>query len=311
VDKVFCLRVRGLYFLPSCFSSSLRILKGMLNPARTLNCRGILVSLDQPLIMGILNATPDSFFDGGQYQILDKALNRVEEMLQQGATFIDIGGMSSRPGAEIIPVEEELKRVIPLIEAVQMRFPEALISVDTVRSQVAQAAVAAGASIVNDISSGQIDPKMYETVATLQVPYVMMHMQGTPKTMQAQPTYEQVVVDVLDFFVQEVGALRELGVHDIILDPGFGFGKSVSHNYELLANLSAFQVLDLPLLIGVSRKSMICKPLGINPPKALNGTSVLHLAALQQGASILRVHDVREASEVITLWELLESAPKM
>lgn len=278
----------------------------MIHPKRTLNCRGRLVSLEKPLVMGILNVTPDSFFDGGKHAGLDGQLRQTEKMLNEGATFIDVGGMSSRPGAEIISPEEEMRRVTPVIEAVAERFPGALISIDTIRAAVARAAVEAGASMVNDISAGAFDEALYPAVAKMGVPYVLMHMQGSPATMQHRPDYEDVVQEVLDFFIREVGKLRSLGVKDILLDPGFGFGKTVEHNYQLLKKMHVFQMLDCPVLAGISRKSMICKVLKINPVDALNGTAALHMVALQQGAKILRAHDVKEAGEVIKLWEQME-----
>lgn len=279
----------------------------MLFEKQTLNCRGRLLSLEKPLVMGILNVTPDSFFDGGQFTSLDAILLQTEKMLREGASIIDVGGMSSRPGAQLVDETEELKRVLPVVELIAKEFPETVISIDTVRSEVARLGVEAGARIVNDISAGRFDAKMYETVASLQVPYVLMHMQGEPQTMQSQPRYENVVREVLDFFIREISRLRQAGVTDIILDPGFGFGKTVEHNYQLLKNLHLFRITELPVLAGISRKSMICKVLGVTPDKALNGTTALHLVALQQGAKILRVHDVKEAVEVIRLWEQLEN----
>jgi len=278
----------------------------MLHPKTTLNCRGQLLSLENPVVMGILNVTPDSFYDGGKFTGEAAILQQVEKMLSEGASIIDIGGMSSRPGAETISESEELSRVLPPIESIVQRFPEAILSLDTWRSEVARQGVAAGVQIINDISAGQFDETFYQTVADLQVPYVLMHMQGTPKTMQQNPDYEDVVREVLDFMIGEVGKLRALGVKDIVVDPGFGFGKTVEHNYQLLKNMHVFQILDLPVLAGVSRKSMICKVLKVNPSAALNGTTALHMIALQQGAKILRTHDVREAVEAIQLWRQLE-----
>jgi dihydropteroate synthase len=256
--------------------------------------------------MGILNVTPDSFFDGGRYTRQDALLRQAEQMLKEGASILDIGGMSSRPGAEIISVEEELQRVLPSIEALHQAFPEAILSIDTIRGRVAEEAVGAGAAIVNDISAGAFDESMYPTVARLQVPYILMHMKGSPKTMQDNPDYEDVVQTVLDFFIAEVGKLRALDVHDIVLDPGFGFGKTVEHNYQLLKQMHLFKILDLPLLAGLSRKSMINKVLKTKPEQALNGTTALNMVALQQGAKILRVHDVRPAMEAVKLWQQLE-----
>ncbi len=274
----------------------------------TLNCHGQLLDLSKPVVMGILNVTPDSFFDGGRHATGNDALQQVEKMLRHGAAMIDVGGASSRPGAEEVSLEEELSRVLPVIHSIATAFPETILSVDTWRSKVAREAVAAGASIVNDISAGRFDTDLYSSVAEMGVPYVLMHMQGVPKDMQQRPHYEDVVTEVLDFFLVEIGRLRRLGVRDIVLDPGFGFGKTVEHNYRLLNNLDTFSaVTGLPVLAGISRKSMICKVLKVNPEHALNGTTALHMVALQQGARILRAHDVREAMEVIRLWETLEA----
>lgn len=256
--------------------------------------------------MGILNITPDSFYDGGRLNDLDAVLRQAENMLAAGAVLLDIGGASSRPGADEVPEREELKRILPVVEAIGKRFPEAFISVDTWRAGVAVAALEAGAALVNDISAGKMDPALHRAIAQAGCPYVLMHMQGTPETMQTAPEYEDVVQEVLDFFIEETGKLRLLGITDIVLDPGFGFGKSVRHNYQLLQNLDVFSsTLDLPVLAGLSRKSMICKVLHVNPDKALNGTTALHMVALQRGTNILRVHDVREAVEVIQLWNQL------
>ena len=278
----------------------------MINPQQTLNLGGHLLTLDQPRVMGILNVTPDSFFDGGRYDSRSAALQRTEIMLQEGADLIDVGGMSSRPGAEMISSAEECRRVIPIISAIRDRFPDTLISIDTVYGATAREAVAAGAGMVNDISAGRFDPSIYEAVAALGVPYVLMHMQGRPETMQQQPHYDHVVQEVLDFFIAETHSLHQLGVRDVVLDPGFGFGKSLVHNYQLLKNLHVFRMLDKPVLAGLSRKSMINKVLKTQPETALNGTTALHMVALQQGARLLRVHDVCEAVQVIRLWQQLE-----
>ncbi len=272
----------------------------------TINCKGKLLSLEQPIVMGILNVTPDSFYDGGKHKSFGLQLAQVEKMLGEGAAVIDIGGMSSRPGAEVIDETTELKRVIPIIGEVAKGFPSAIISIDTVHSRVAEAAIGAGAHIVNDISAGSIDPKMYETVTALGVPYVLMHAKGRPRDMQQQPVYENVSLEILDFFIKEIGKLRQLGVKDIIVDPGFGFGKTVAHNYQLLKNTHVFRMLETPILVGISRKSMIYKILKIKPSEALNGTTALHITALQQGAKILRAHDVKEATECIRLFRKLE-----
>ena len=274
-------------------------------PPYTLNCCGRLLTLEKPLVMGILNLTPDSFYPGSRLSGVDAILERAEGMLEAGATFLDVGGMSTRPGAELLSAEEELNRVLPAVEALHARFPEALISIDTVWAGVAKNAVEAGACMVNDISAGRLDPALYETVASLRVPYVLMHMQGTPRTMQQAPQYDDVVTAVLDFLIAELGKLRALGIHDVILDPGFGFGKTVAHNYALLKNLAAFQILEAPILAGLSRKSMITRVLDVPPDQALNGTTALHVIALQQGAHILRVHDVKEAVEVVKIFSQL------
>ena len=259
--------------------------------------------------MGILNVTPDSFFDGGRFDDPAHALRQAEKMLREGAAILDVGGASSRPGAAEVSAEEEARRVVPLVAALSAEFPEAILSVDTWRAPIARAAVEAGAGIVNDISAGRLDENLLPAVAELAVPYILMHMQGTPTTMQQAPSYQDVVTEVLDFFLEKIGRLRALGVRDIVLDPGFGFGKTVEHNYQLLNNLSTFSaVTGLPVLAGLSRKSMICKVLKVNPEHALNGTTALHMVALQQGVRILRAHDVREAQEVIRLWEMVESA---
>ena len=277
----------------------------------TLRCHDRLLELDTPVVMGILNATPDSFYDGGLYQSEEAVVQRAGEMLRQGATILDIGGASTRPGAKEVPEQEEMKRVVPLITAILKQYPQALLSVDTWRTRVAKAAVDAGASLVNDISAGRLDSDMYKTVAGLDVPYVLMHMQGTPGTMQKHPEYDDVVTEVLDFFIQETTKLHALGIKDIVLDPGFGFGKTVAHNYLLLNNMHVFsQVLGMPVLAGISRKSMICRVLNVAPSDALNGTTALNMLALQQGAKILRVHDVREAIETIRLWQMSEKVKR-
>jgi dihydropteroate synthase len=278
-----------------------------------MNLRGRLLDLQQPVVMGILNVTPDSFFDGGRYLPIDALLRQAGKMLDEGAQLLDIGGASSRPGAELVPEDLEKQRVVPGIEAILKRFPETLISIDTWRAGVAQAAVEAGAGMLNDISAGRMDPALYETLAQLNtryggIPYILTHMRGIPQTMQQNPHYEDVVTEVLDFFIAEIAKLRALNIADIVLDPGFGFGKTLEHNYALLKNLQAFNaVTGLPVLAGISRKSMICKVLKVKPEHALNGTTALHMVALQQGARILRAHDVKEAVETIRLWTFMET----
>ena len=273
-----------------------------------ISCKGKLIDLTIPKIMGILNLTPDSFYDGGLYNNTDRALAQTEKMLLEGATFIDVGGASSKPGAVEISADEELARVLPVIEELHKTFPETLISIDTYRSDVAKQAVAAGAAMVNDISGGNLDAKMLKTVGALGVPYVAMHMQGTPQNMQDKPSYDTILTDIRLFFAAKIDAAHKAGIHDIIIDPGFGFGKTLEHNYTLLKNISSIQMDGIPMLIGVSRKSMIHKLLQIEVGDALNGTSVLNTVALQQGVQILRVHDVKEAHQAVQLIEKLKYA---
>lgn len=279
----------------------------MIYAKKTLNLAGQLLDLDKPVVMGILNLTPDSFFDGGRHTGIDAALGQAEKMMLEGARLIDVGGQSSRPGAAMVGEKEELQRTLPVVAALHAQFPQALISIDTFRASVARACVEAGACMVNDISAGRFDPALLPTVAELGVPYVLMHMQGEPADMQRAPHYEDVVLEVLDFFIQEMGRLRALGIHDIVIDPGFGFGKSLDHNFQLLKHLHVLKITEQPILAGLSRKSMICRALGVKPAEALNGTTALHLVALQEGARILRAHDVKEAMEVIKLWQMIES----
>ncbi|HYD91303.1 MAG TPA: dihydropteroate synthase [Flavobacterium sp.] len=255
-----------------------------------------MVELDSPAIMGILNRTPDSFYSGSRFD--EKAVvTGAGKMLDEGAAFIDIGGASTRPGAETVSVEEELKRVLPSIKSIIKEFPLALISIDTLRPEVARAAVNEGAAMVNDISGGGLEVDLLETVASLKVPYVLMHIKGTPKTMQANPHYEDVVDEVINYFIEKIKRIKDLNITDVILDPGFGFGKTVAHNYTLLKSLDSLKIFGYPILAGVSRKSMICKVLDVTPEEALNGTTALHVLALLNNADILRVHDVKEAVE--------------
>ncbi|MFA7447515.1 MAG: dihydropteroate synthase [Weeksellaceae bacterium] len=272
-----------------------------------MNCKGKLIDLTKPKVMGILNSTPDSFFSGSRVGNLDAALKVAEQMLTDGVDFLDVGGMSTRPNSDEVSENEELNRVIPLFEVILKEFPDALISVDTYRSKVAKEAVNAGAALVNDISAGSMDGEMFSTMAELKVPYILMHMQGKPKTMQQNPTYENVVIEINQFFSEKIRELNELGVNDILLDPGFGFGKTVEHNYELMQNLNLLGFEKFPLLVGVSRKSMVTRLLNVSATEALNGTTALHMIALERGAKILRVHDVKEAKEVVQIWEALYS----
>ena len=273
-----------------------------------ISCKGKLIDLKTPKIMGILNLTPDSFYDGGLYNNTDRALAQTEKMLLEGATFIDVGGASSKPGAVEVSADEELARVLPVIEKIHIKFPDTLISIDTYRIDVAQQAVAAGAAMVNDISGGNLDAKMLKTVGALGVPFVAMHMQGKPQNMQDKPSYDNILTDIRSFFAAKIDAAHKAGIHDIIIDPGFGFGKTLEHNYALLKHLSSIQMDGVPMLIGVSRKSMIYKLLQIEVAEAGNGTSVLNTVALQQGAQILRVHDVKDAHQAVQLIEKLKNA---
>ncbi len=274
----------------------------------TLNCKGKLLVIDKPLVMGIINITSDSFYEGSRSQTVESILSQATKMIGEGADIIDIGGQSTRPGSERISVKEELQRVLSAIETILKNFPEIIISVDTYQAIVAEECVRSGAAIINDISAGNMDSDMIPTVAKLQVPYICMHMKGTPENMQQQPTYENITKEVLDFFIQKTDECRRAGINDVIIDPGFGFGKTISHNFTLLKELSAFKMLEKPIMAGLSRKSTIYKTLGINTNEALNGTTVLNTLALQNGANILRVHDVKEAKEVIKLYEQYEQA---
>ena len=267
--------------------------------------KGKLIDVSNPLIMGILNITPDSFYDGANYMALENSIKQVDKMITEGVDIIDIGGMSSRPGAEEISIEEEVNRVVPVITAILAKYPNCIISIDTYRSIVAEKAINAGASIVNDISAGNLDPSMFQTIANLNVPYIMMHMQGIPKNMQDKPSYDHIVTEVIDFFIPKIVQLQNLGVKDILIDPGFGFGKTMDHNYQMVRELEHFKILNCPILVGISRKSMIYNLLKIDASQALNGTTALHMALLMNGAQILRVHDVAPAKEAITIFKQL------
>lgn len=270
----------------------------------SLNCNGQYIDLHVPKIMGILNITPDSFYDGGRYTTKEAILNRVAVLLDEGADFIDVGAYSSRPGAQDISPEEELKRLHFALAIIREKYPDAILSVDTFRAEVSRTVVKDyNVAIINDISSGEADPEIFETIAELQVPYILMHMKGTPQNMQLNPTYDNMVKEIFSFFSKKISQLRSLGVNDIIIDPGFGFGKTITHNYQLLNQLDTFKIFELPMMIGLSRKSMIYKILNTTPEEALNGTTVLHTLALINGANILRVHDVAPAVETLRLLE--------
>lgn len=269
----------------------------------TINCKGQLIDLSTPKVMGILNITPNSFYDGGKFTLSENVLSHVEKMLSDGATFIDIGAYSSKPNSDFVSEEEEFKRILPVVKSILKHFPNALLSIDTFRSGIATTCIDNGAAIINDISAGNLDKKMLDVIASYNVPYIMMHMRGTPQTMQSLTNYENIVKEILFYFSEKVNKARSLGINDLIVDPGFGFAKTLEQNYEILSNLSLFKILDLPILSGVSRKSMVYKPLGLTADEALNGTTVLNTIALTKGANILRVHDVKEAVECVKLFE--------
>ena len=270
---------------------------------QSINCKGELITFDKPKVMGIINITPDSFYEGSRHREMNDILKQVDRMMEQGADLIDIGGYSSRPGADDIPLQEELDRVIPVIRNVANKFPRVRISVDTFRSDVAGQALDNGAAMINDISAGLLDDAMMDVVSRYQVPYVMMHMKGTPQTMRSLNQYNDLITEIIHYFSERIQRANELGINDLIIDPGFGFAKNIYQNFELLKRLSHLEHLELPLLIGVSRKSMVHKTLGIKPEEALNGTTALNMLALDRGASILRVHDVKEAVECCKLYD--------
>ena len=275
-------------------------------PIATWNCRGRLITVDKPLVMGILNSTPDSFFSGSRVNS-ETIADMATSMLEDGADILDIGGQSTRPGSEKLDAKEEIARVIPAIESVLKRNPDAIISIDTYHHQVAKLAVEAGALMVNDISAGELDPEMMFTVAELHVPYILMHMKGTPQTMTGEANYEDVTREVMDYFILKSAECRKAGVRDLVIDPGFGFAKNIEHNLTLLKNLKVFQILGLPVLAGLSRKSTIYNLLKTDSNHALNGTTVMNTIALLSGADILRVHDVKEAKEAVILTQKLQS----
>ena len=274
----------------------------------SLNCRGKLVFAENPLIMGILNLTEDSFYAGSRHHTLEAIKEKAAQMLSEGADIIDLGAQSTRPGSTRFTAEDELEKLLPAIDCLVKDFPSILISIDTYFSKVARECVAAGACIINDISGGEMDSQMIQTVGKLHVPYVCMHMKGVPETMQNQAQYEDVTKEVLDYFIAKIEECKQAGIHDVIIDPGFGFGKNITQNFKILKDLSVFKILEKPLMVGVSRKSTIYSTLKISAEDALNGTTVLHTIALQNGASILRVHDVKEAKEVVTLLGAISKA---
>ena len=267
----------------------------------TINLSGKLMNFSVPKIMGILNITPDSFYDGGRYNSKEKIQKQIEKMIISGADIVDVGGYSSRPGAKDISIEDELNRVIPAVELIKKKFPETIVSIDTFRSKVASEAIISGADIVNDISGGNLDSNMFETVSRHKVPYILMHMRGNPENMMSKTNYENVTKDVCKYFSQRINKAHSCGINDIIIDPGFGFSKTTQQNYELLNNLEFFKEFQRPIIIGISRKSMIYKTLNTTPDKALNGSSVLHTISLMKGANILRTHDVKEAVECVKI----------
>ncbi|MFL9829525.1 dihydropteroate synthase [Flavobacterium sp. ST-87] len=271
----------------------------------TINCKGQLIDLSQPKVMGILNITPNSFFDGGKYSSDDEIIAKAQKMLDEGATFIDVGAYSSKPSAEFVSEEEELSRIVPVVQLLLKHFPDILLSIDTFRSKVASACIDNGAAIINDISAGNLDDKMMEVIAKYNVPYIMMHMRGTPQSMQSLTQYDDIIKEILFYFSEKISKARSLGINDLIVDPGFGFAKTIEQNYEVMQKLELFHNLDLPLLIGISRKSMIHKTLEISAEEALNGTTFLNTIALTKGAQILRVHDVAAAVECVKLFQKL------
>lgn len=271
----------------------------------TINCKGQLIDLSTPKVMGILNITPNSFFDGGKYKDENELLRRVEKMLNEGADFIDVGAYSSRPNAEFVSEDEEISRIIPVVNLLQKHFPETILSIDTFRAEVAKSCIESGAAIINDISAGKLDDKMLETIAKYQVPYIMMHMKGTPQTMHEFVQYEDIIKEMIFYFSERIAVVRALGINDLIVDPGFGFAKTLEQNFTVMQKMELFQMLELPLLVGISRKSMIYKTLETNAEMALNGTTVLNTIALSKGAKILRVHDVKEAVECVRLFSKL------
>ncbi len=272
----------------------------------TINCLGDLIDLSFPKILGIVNLTPDSFYDGGSLKNEASLVTKIEKMLQDGADFIDLGGYSSRPGAKDISVDEEMDRVLPVVKLLTKEFSGIRLSIDTFRSSVAKACLDQGAALINDISAGNLDAEMLKTIAAYQVPYIMMHMKGSPQNMQSLASYKNITQEVCFYFSEKIAEARALGIHDVIVDPGFGFAKTIDHNFELLNNFEILQQLDVPVLAGISRKSMIYKTLSTTADQALNGTTALHMIALQKGANILRVHDVKEAKECVVLFEQLK-----
>lgn len=274
----------------------------------TINCKGLLIDLETPKVMGILNLTPNSFYDGGKFTDDRAILNHVALMLSDGATFIDVGAYSSKPGAAFVSETEELQRLIPVVKSILTEFPNALLSIDTFRSAVARASVENGAAIINDIAAGTLDAKMLETIGDLQVPYIMMHMRGNPQTMQQLTQYDDIIKEMLFYFSERIRAARSFGINDLIIDPGFGFAKTLEQNYQILRQMELFQMTELPLLAGISRKSMVYKVLGNTSETALNGTTVLNTFALSKGAKILRVHDVKEAVECVKLFNQLHQS---
>ncbi|MGB5662658.1 dihydropteroate synthase [Eudoraea sp.] len=272
----------------------------------TINCKGTLIDLKKPKVMGVLNITPDSFYDGGKYKDEVSILKQVEKLLDEGATFVDVGAYSSKPGATNISEEEELKRILPVVNLLITNFPDIYLSIDTFRSVVARHCLENGAAMINDISAGNMDDKMMQTISEFKVPYVMMHMKGNPQNMSQQTNYSNLLEEILYYFSEKVSVAKSYGINDIILDPGFGFAKNTFQNFSLLQHLNLFKTFGLPILVGLSRKSMIYKTLGTNPDQALNGTTALNTYALTKGANILRVHDVKEAVECIELLEALK-----
>jgi dihydropteroate synthase len=279
-------------------------------PKMTLNCRGKIKNLSTPLVMGILNIAPDSFYDGGRYTDIHSMLNKAASMVSEGADIIDVGAASTRPGAALIDPTNEINKLRPALKHLNREFPDTIISVDTYHSSTVAMAIDEGAHMINDISAGSFDPQMFATIAAYNIPYIIMHIQGTPETMQLNPSYDNIINDMVGYFSRKIIELNNLGVHDVIIDPGFGFGKTLEHNYHILSEMDFLRMFERPILVGLSRKSMINRVLSINPEKALNGTTVLNTIALMKGADILRVHDVKEARETIKIMGMINAKPR-
>lgn len=306
-NKLFQTRIKNCT-LHSTLRPSMKKYRIISEIPPSINVEGNLITFDTPKVMGIINATPDSFHSISRVSSVDEALRLASKMVGEGAEFLDVGGCSTRPGSDPPTIEAEWERIKDIIPALRKEFPQVIISVDTYRSEIAERSIAVGAQMINDISGGTLDPKIFQTAARLQVPYVLSHLKGTPKTMQQDPQYQDLLGDIYRYFTERISKVRDAGINDIILDPGFGFGKTLQHNFAILKNLHIFQDFAMPVMVGISRKSMIHKALHITPEEALNGTTALHMVALQAGVHLLRVHDVKEAVQAIKLYELIKNS---